>query len=403
MGQASHEAYLNDNRVDLTKTPSIEIGAAKVIGFGALHGSAKTEETEQILLQDLVKHKGLRFYFPETDFCTANYFQEYIESGDEKLLKEIIIEYKQRVPQEGSVEVFNKWRNLRPLFKEFNVRIVGIDKIASYKFSINEIIKLCKNVNNSYTDSLKLLVENQNTNWTSFAKTQVRSSIQRFVNHFENNKIDYFKNITDTALFNHIIFNLKQTFEQTNRTDVYIVNYENLNNKLNLSQSLQFFRFGVFHIMKSKINNSSTLFSKLIENNIYTSNEILAVQGFLTKSEVLWDLKYDKEGNYSGFTTKAGYGIADYWLEFYKGIKKLKQNKLSDMTLFYLVGADSPYKKADEYELLAIKKLIGKSFWNPENGKTTVDYIDYAIIISNSVANTPIEELGIECVSFNKK
>lgn len=116
LGQVSQSDYLSENRQDLIVNPTIEIGASKIIGFGALHGSSKTEDTEILLIQSLVNNQGLEYYFPETDFSTANYFQEYIETGDEQLLEELIKEYKKRVPQEGSIEVFDKWKKLRPLF-----------------------------------------------------------------------------------------------------------------------------------------------------------------------------------------------------------------------------------------------------------------------------------------------
>lgn len=391
--QTSYETYLIDNRKDLTKCASIDIGDAKIIGFGALHGSAKTEETELFLLQDLVKNKNLKFYFPETDFSTANYFQEYIETGDEKLLEELIVEYKERVPQEGSIEVFNKWKNIRPLFKEHKIQIIGIDKIASYKFSVKSLLKLGVNMNNEHLDSLKVFLMDHSTNWSAYSETPVQKTIKLFINYLESDKENSLKNVTDTVLFNHIVYNLKQTFEQTSRTKIYYENYLRLNDRYKLNVSLQFFRFGVFHIMKSRINNSPSLFVKLIENGNYRSNEILSIQGFLTKSKVLWDVKKDKQGNYSGFTTKAGYGISDYWLEYYKGIKKLKQNKLSDITLFHLSASNTPYNKTDDYELVKINKRLGKSFWIPEKGKSTIDFIDYAILISDSKANIPIEEL----------
>lgn len=168
-------------------------------------------------------------------------------------------------------------------------------------------------------------------------------------------------------------------------------NYLKLSRKLQLEGSLQFFRLGVFHIMKSRINSNPSFFAKLIENKNYLQSEVLTFQGFLTKSKVLWETKFDGQGKYSGYSTKAGYGISDYWLEHYKGIKKLKQHKLSDITLFNLSKRNTPYDAVDAFELVEIRKLLGKSFWSPEKGKSTIDYIDFAILITHSKANRPIE------------
>ena len=113
--------------------------------------------------------------------------------------------------------------------------------------------------------------------------------------------------------------------------------------------------------------------------------------GYLTKSSVLWYKKYDKEGNYSKFTTEKGYGIGDYWREYFKGIENLKEATISDLTLFKLNTGNSPYKEGAD--LIEIKMFLKKSNSTVLKGKRTIDFIDYAILISNSPNQTPIEEL----------
>ena len=78
--------------------------------------------------------------------------------------------------------------------------------------------------------------------------------------------------------------------------------------------------------------------------------------------------------------------------EYFKGINKLKNNRLSNLTLYHLNNENSPYKK-NQTDLMEIKLFLKKSNKNDLKGKTTTDYFDYAILISNSQANKPIEEL----------
>ena len=74
--------------------------------------------------------------------------------------------------------------------------------------------------------------------------------------------------------------------------------------------------------------------------------------GYLTKSEVLWDKIYDENGDYKTYTTEKGFGIGDYWKEYFKGIKELKKTKVSDITLFKLNSENSPYQNgADLIEI----------------------------------------------------
>ena len=53
---------------------------------------------------------------------------------------------------------------------------------------------------------------------------------------------------------------------------------------------------------------------------------------------------------------------------------------------------NSPYNR-NQTDLMEIKLFLKKSNKNDLKGKTTTDYFDYALLISNSKANIPIEEL----------
>lgn len=110
----------------------------KIIGFGAYHGSAKTETAELIVLKRLIEERRLGYYLPEVDFCLAYYFNEYLLSGDDDLLQSLVLQYGERVPQEKSMECYNKWRSLRKILCENNYRItvIGTDALYSYEFAM---------------------------------------------------------------------------------------------------------------------------------------------------------------------------------------------------------------------------------------------------------------------------
>lgn len=388
----NHNDYLVLNRKDLTQSFHLEFENKKIIGFGALHGSAKTEETEILLIQDLVQNPNFKFYFPETDFSTANHFQKYIDTGDEELLKDLIYQYRIMVPQEGSIEMFNKWKSIRPIFKRHNIKVVGIDWIGSYKYTTKELVELTQNTNWAYTDSLQQRLNNPETEW-GFYNKYTRAFYQRVYESYLTEKKNIEKSVSDLFHFNHLMSVIKKSVIDKKREPTMYSNYEELNQRFHFDSSIQLFRFGVFHIMKNRINDYPPLFTRFIEGKLFKADQVCSIQGFLTKSEVLWDLKYDKSYNYTGFTTKKGFGISDYWKEYYKGIKYLKKNKLSDITLFNLAQANSPYRKVNDFHLIETKMLFENPNWNPMKDKSTLDYIDFAILISNSKANTPIQEL----------
>jgi len=389
----SQDVYLKQNRIDL-RINEIATSEINVYGFGALHGSSKTKEVEIILLNQLSKNRDRIYYFPETDFSTAFFFEKFLNSGDKKLLEELVYEYGSRVPQEKSIDYFNKWLNLFELNKSKKIKVLGIDEISSYKYCTKLILELIDNQTDwNYIDSLKKIINNSETNWSAYSNSNTKKLLKNVVISYEMNKINLKTKISDTILFNHIIKDIKSTFEPFERESIIYKNYLILGSLYDLKNTFQFFRFGVFHIMKSDINNQESFFSKLILNKIYSAKEVITIQGFLTKSKVLWDLKFDEKNHYKSYSIKKGYGIGDYWLEYYKGIKDLKRNKLSDITLYKLNSLNSPYFERNGYDLIKVKKLFRRSFWYPLKDKSTIDYIDYSILISDSKENIPIEEI----------
>ena len=119
---------------------------------------------------------------------------------------------------------------------------------------------------------------------------------------------------------------------------------------------------------------------------------VISVIGYFTDSRVLWDHVYDDNQEYQSFTTEGGYGIGDYEKEYFLGIEHLKKSKLSDITLFKLNATNTPYSDGIP-NLIEVVMQDDTSNGEAVKGKSTTEFIDYAILISNSKANTPIEEM----------
>ena len=126
-GQNTYKSYLQNVRKDLRKGMSFPVKGIKLVGYGALHGSAKTEEVELFLLAELGKQTDTLYYFPETDVSTAYFFQKYLSNGDPELLEELVDTSGQRVPQEKSIEMFEKWRSLHELAQKKQILVICLD------------------------------------------------------------------------------------------------------------------------------------------------------------------------------------------------------------------------------------------------------------------------------------
>lgn len=131
--------YLKKNCFDLNnenfQIPEIDF---KIIGFGAYHGSKKTEDVEIALVNSLTQQKQIKYYLPETDFSLAYFFNQFLLNGDTLLLQDLVKTYGIRVSQERTIEVYNKWKKLKQINDALDERdkitVVGIDYQVNYKY-----------------------------------------------------------------------------------------------------------------------------------------------------------------------------------------------------------------------------------------------------------------------------
>ena len=90
----------------------------RVFLFGAIHGTQLTQEADFILLKKHVEANRVRIYLPEMDGCLAFFLNNYLETGDKTSLQEVVALYRRFVPQDASVEFFQKWQSIY----EWNVK-----------------------------------------------------------------------------------------------------------------------------------------------------------------------------------------------------------------------------------------------------------------------------------------
>lgn len=399
----SKKDYLKNNRFDLNDNsfnfPQTDF---KIIGFGAFHGSVKTENVELQLIKSLTKKGAIKYYLPETDFSIAYYFDKFLKNGDTLLLKDLVKHYGTIVPQERTVEVYKKWKKLKTLNDKLSdsdkLKVIGIDNIVSYKYTAKHILDLFnrKKTKLKPVEEVRKMVDLDTTSYAANPSSFAYKTLKKLVADYDINTEKYHKHLKAIDDFKHIINNLKFSFDDSkHREPIITENYLHLSSKYDFKSKPQFLRMGFFHIEKSREGKKAypPFFTRLIENNTYTKEDIITVMGYLTNSEVIWEEIYDNSGNYKSYTIEvAGYGIGDYDKEYFRGIQNLKDSKISDMTLFRLNKKETPYsnKEPDLIEvIMSDKKSTGENLKN----MSTTDFIDYAVLISDSKASTPIYEM----------
>ncbi|MEQ8246011.1 hypothetical protein [Fulvivirga sp.] len=404
-GQSKLE-YLKNNRFDLNKKnftfPQEDF---KILGFGAYHGSQKTEITEHLLLKALTKNGTIKYYLPETDFSIAHYFNQYLQSGDTVLLKDLVIHYGSRIPQERSIETYNKWKALKKLndnlLEAHKLTVAGIDLLVSYKYSAKHLLELLDSQKHSRKSVSKVakMIANDTVDFMPFSAVYTKEVLKQFVEDYESNIDEFDKSISNKFAFNHIIKNLKETFidfdNSTKRERLLFENYVSLANEYQFDKNRPFVRLGFFHLEKQREGKNPSFFVQLIESGTHKHEEVISVIGYFTESRVLWGITYDDDGNYKEYSTEGGYGIGDYEDEYFLGIDKLKESRISDITLFRLNQVNTPYSDGVP-DLMEIVMTNDESNGELVKGRSTTEYLDYAVLISNSAASVPIEEIDKE-------
>jgi hypothetical protein len=226
--------YLIENRFDLTNSNfNFPQNDFKIIGFGALHGSSKTYEAERIILKNLIDKKLVNYYVPEINYSQAYYFNEYLKSGDEELLKDLVLSFQTIVVQEGTIETFNHWKNIKKindsLSRNDKIKIIGFDMIFDYKYPIKLLLELTNQIENCPSkDSLQKLLGNNDFNFGTNNPT-AQHSIKTFLEDYKKNKSEFDKHIKNSITFNHLIKNLEYTFQsQLNREKTIYSNFVEL-------------------------------------------------------------------------------------------------------------------------------------------------------------------------------
>ncbi|MEQ8415922.1 MAG: hypothetical protein RIB71_15695 [Imperialibacter sp.] len=397
----SKKDCLKENRFDLmTNEVNFPQTDFKIVGFGAYHGSAKTETAEIALLQSLTNTGTISYYLPETDFAIAHYFNSYLTSGDTVLPKDLVNHYGVRVPQDKTVETYNKWKALKQLNDQLpaenKLTVVGIDLIVTYKYTCQLLLEIIdrQTVESPTLDRVADMLAADTTDYSPYYDSDSKAVMRELVAAYETAPDSFSKGINDPFIFKHLISNLKVTFEvfSSKREETIYNNYVGLSELFDFKNKPQFLRFGFFHLEKEREDGNASFFTMLIENGIYPREQVIAVIGYLTKSRVLWDVVYDDNNQYKSHTTEGGFGIGDYKKEYFLGIANLKKTKVSDITLFRLNNTNTPYADG-EPDLIEVVMKDEPSNGEAVKGKSTTDFVDYAVLISNSKASRPIEEM----------
>lgn len=398
------ESYLDKNNsvINLQDTNDFEgldlikddIKDKKIIFTGEHHALQKDDLFRMKLIKYLQKEIGLNYYLAEMGYSSAYFFNKYLESGDEDILKKVFlgIEYAQAFNKDD----YNFFKDLyefnKSLEEEDKIKIVGIDIEYSIGSSYDYIKDILKG-ETLETDEFKKLLESLQ-NLKSYLKTltpankdedyelellnDLNLSIDILLEDIKNNE-DLYINLFQEDFFGFkiVVKNIKamclSQFTDDAKGNMRIREeqiYENfIIQDKKIDEAIYFGQWGSLHIDKIPVKVANV---QSEEKTTYVDFKSIAS-------------RIDTSDKYTGKVMSILYNYEDKYGDKYSSHinREMFNNYLKskdDCILFDLRNSNSPFKE---------------NFISPfnegtlyDNKKHITDYIDYMVIIKD-VAQSP--------------
>lgn len=371
-----------------------DIKDKQIIFTGEYHALQKDDLFRMKLINYLQEEIGLNYYLAEMGYSSAYFFNKYLESGDEEILKKVFSNLKGT--QGFNKDDYNFFKDLyefnKTLIEKDKIKIVGIDiehnMGSSYDY-IKDIIKdetlkteaLEKTLESlktiqSYTKILTSVNKDEDYKMKLF--NDLNSKIDILLEDIKNNKnlyINLFKE--DFFGFEIVAKNIKTKYlsEFTDDTEKYLrIREEQMHENFitqdeKIDDAIYFGQFGALHI-----NKSSAKVAKVQSETktTYVDFESIAC-------------RIDKSNKYKGKVMSILYNYEDKYDDeessyINREIFNNYLNSEDDCILFDLRNSNSPFK--EKY----ISPFNGEEIY--DNKKHITDYIDYMVILKG-VSQSP--------------
>ena len=353
---------------------SEDLDENKLILVGEIHGFKEPGLFDVHFFKYLHENHDVNHYIAEFDFVQASLLNDYLKSGDEALLADIL---KKWIVIQGrnNKDYFDKYRELHKYYVQLpdndKFEVIGIDRIQDMSLTSGYLNGLAP----SSPDSLK-----------TPPPTQVDSLLSLV------EMLDSFYSHSPDTLFilSRLKANLNLVKEKEDREEIMFKNFHELYRKYGLESARCYGFFGLFHIFQYRVNGQHPLASKIRMSDLGLADQILSINSLLndsymvTPSKQLPEFMRDK-GKYTRMPVSADnilfvyiYGIKDFKRmtpEHHKSLIKMNAEK-------------SPYSGSNRmnktFQLLPVTDLFEMN----DQGKP---YIQYTLFVRNSDWAEPME------------
>jgi hypothetical protein len=364
--------YLKENSETVSLSESFsfkmldnDIKENRLIMVGEIHGFEEPQKFDYELFTHLHNNHNVKQYYAELDYVQALLLNQYLESGDENLLKDVL--RKWAVPQGRNNKDYNdKYHKFHQYYNQLSkydkFKFIGVDKLQDVHLTLNYLNSLNESTQVEINETLDL--------------EAILSQIGQLDSIYSNSPDTLFT-------LTHIKSNLKHYTENTNREKVMFENFYTLYKNTDDGISKAYGYFGLFHVFQYQVNGKQPLASQLRTSDLGLENKMLSINFLMVDSYMIMPSNLLPEFiRDSGKYTKMPISSDVMLFMYIYGIKDFKRmTPENHKSLVKMNAENSPYATSKRLNKTIQLLPVAQKFEFNEKGKP---YVQYTLFVRNS-------------------
>lgn len=364
--------YLKENSETVSLNESFsfnmldnDIAKNSLIMVGEIHGFEEPQKFDYDLFTHLNANHHVTQYYAELDYVQALVLNEYMESGDEKLLQAALKNWAV-VQGRNNKDYNDKFRKFHAYYQDIpekqKFKFLGVDQLQDVQLTIEYL--------NSLSDSIKI-------------EHTEKLDLENLFSQLEQLNAIYAESPDTLFHLTQIKNNLNFYSDKTNRENVLFKNFQALYQEKNNKQEKAYAYFGLYHVFQYRVNNNEPLAAQIRMSDLGLTNKILSINFLMVDSYMIMpsnqlpDFMRDK-GKFSKMPISS-----DVMLFMYiYGIKDFKRMTPENHKSLVKMNADnSPYATSNRLNKTIQLLPVADKFEFNEPGKP---YVQYTLFVRNS-------------------
>lgn len=370
----SKNMYFTDNQLKGLDLLSDSIAGKRLFITAESHGVSINQKLEFEFLKYLKKEAGISYYLQETAFSTSMLLNKYLDTGNEKILKQIFQSLEGTFA--WTKEKYNLWKNIyefnQTLPDEERIIVLGFDiehQLENAFWYLNTLIpekEVPKDIK-PFINQIKSIYNNQDYNNQEIEKFayELNKNIdenKKLYQDFLGHDFLGFELVNDNIINRFIAYQTKNSKWNSTRDKMMYDNFLRIYSRY--SDGKYYGQWGLNHAFQEK-QDGVKWFASRIDNEVDSplKDQILSIVYLYQNCT-----RINNNGKYSETSMSNN------------NSRQLEILSQDNMSLFKLNGKQSPFNED-------LFWMLGETA--PKKGVTT-DYFQYLIFLNDYKASTPL-------------